>query len=422
MFSFHKPRVYRSAEGCCICGAKSSSSRFTDSGKYEEDSIKCFNLHSPRKGEICNACVLLVKRYKRLPSGSDRHWGHVVDARSGPGLKSMNKFKKMKEDVAQQIPEKFSKIFKKTKKAKGNKSESLWDTQSLPPTPESLDSDEEAIRQKSRNLKINKRKTLKPQKLSNSSNNTTFVDDNVWSKRDSCCGPILENTILESIIFDISSCKPCDEHKRYFFGGGKMPSSRKQLTPTNAVALKKHHLFLKRQSESFQLRTSEKNISEVDVKTDLSTSSSSKIISRSSVNLAFSHKIKPENIKIVKHSLDKTKTLKSDIVEIKHLIKPLEKGCLTARNKQSPETTITPKYSDNSSDSGFDENSTHDRKSFSPEMEDKSSIVLSSPSHKTLYLSSGIEIQGQQQNLILTGNEVATKIFQSRRYQTKSKV
>lgn len=330
--------------------------------------MKCFNLDSPRKGEICNACVLLVKRYKRLPSGSNRHWGHVVDARSGPGLKSMNKFKKLKEDVAQQIPEKFSKIFKKTKKSKGHKSENLWDTQSLPPTPESLDSDEEALRQKSKILKINKRKTLKPQKMSNSLNDTTFVDENVWSMRDSCCGPILENTILESIIFDISSCKPCDEHQTFFFGHEKMPSSKKQPL-TSTIALKKHHLFLKRQSESFQMRTTEINISEIDVKTDLSTPSSSKLnSSRSSVNPAFLHKTKTDTGKIVKHSLDKMKTQKpsADIIEIKHLIKPVEKVCLTARNKQSPEsTTTTPKYSDNSSDSGFDENS-HDRKSFSP--------------------------------------------------------
>lgn len=309
-----------------------------------------------------------MKRYKRLPSGSNRNWAHVVDARSGPGLKSMNKFKKMKEEVAQQLPEKFSKIFKKTKKSKGNKSESSWD-QSLPPTPESLDSDEEVLRQKSKIQKVNRRKILKPQKMSNSSNNTTFVDENVWRKRDSCCGPILENHILESIIFDISSCKPCEEHKTFFFGKFAMPSTKKQPSATTTIALKKHHLFLKRQSESFQIKsTTEINISEIDAKTDLSTSSSSKLSSRlSSVNPAYLHKIKSDTGKIIKHSLEKTKAQKSssDINEIKHLIKPVDKGCLTTRNKPNPETTITPKYSDNSSDSGFDENS-HDRKSFSP--------------------------------------------------------
>ncbi|XP_071446038.1 formin-E-like [Hetaerina americana] len=93
MFSFHKPKVYRSSTGCCICRAKSSSSRFTDSKKYEEDFVECFKLHERRTGEICNACVLLVKRWKKLPAGSERNWRHVVDARAGPGTKSLTKFK-----------------------------------------------------------------------------------------------------------------------------------------------------------------------------------------------------------------------------------------------------------------------------------------------------------------------------------------
>lgn len=44
--------------------------------------MQCFNLREPRNGEICNACVLLVKRYKRLPVGSKRHWGHVSNAQT----------------------------------------------------------------------------------------------------------------------------------------------------------------------------------------------------------------------------------------------------------------------------------------------------------------------------------------------------
>lgn len=39
--------------------------------------MKCFKLAEPRQGEICNACVLLVKRWKKLPAGSDRNWKHV---------------------------------------------------------------------------------------------------------------------------------------------------------------------------------------------------------------------------------------------------------------------------------------------------------------------------------------------------------
>lgn len=54
-----------------------SSSRFTDSKKYEDDFVDCFNLKERRSGEICNACVLLVKRWKKLPKGTDRNWHHV---------------------------------------------------------------------------------------------------------------------------------------------------------------------------------------------------------------------------------------------------------------------------------------------------------------------------------------------------------
>lgn len=42
MFGFHKPKLYRSSDGCCICRAKSSSSRFTDSSRYESHFKNCF--------------------------------------------------------------------------------------------------------------------------------------------------------------------------------------------------------------------------------------------------------------------------------------------------------------------------------------------------------------------------------------------
>ena len=77
-----------------------SSSRFTDSKKYETVFEKCFELDEERTGEICNACVLLVKRFMKLPPGSTRTWNHVVDARSGPGLKSMTRNKKRSRENA----------------------------------------------------------------------------------------------------------------------------------------------------------------------------------------------------------------------------------------------------------------------------------------------------------------------------------
>ena len=79
MSSCHRPRIYRSSDGCCICGAKSSSSRFTASTRYESFFERCFALSAgeQRRGDICNACVLLVKRFRKLPSGSTRCWAHV---------------------------------------------------------------------------------------------------------------------------------------------------------------------------------------------------------------------------------------------------------------------------------------------------------------------------------------------------------
>merc|ERR1719341_1041547 len=36
-------------------------------------------------GDICNACVLIVKGWRQLPVGTSKNWAHVVDARAGPG-------------------------------------------------------------------------------------------------------------------------------------------------------------------------------------------------------------------------------------------------------------------------------------------------------------------------------------------------
>ena len=77
MFPSHRPKVFRSRLGCCICGAKSSSSRFTASTKYESQFKGCFDVNEERTGEICNACVLLVKRWTKLPPGSTKNWKHV---------------------------------------------------------------------------------------------------------------------------------------------------------------------------------------------------------------------------------------------------------------------------------------------------------------------------------------------------------
>jgi len=63
--------------------------------------LGCFKLERARIGEICNACVLIVKRWKKLPANTDKDWSHVVDARTGPGIK--NVFKNKKKEIPSSI-------------------------------------------------------------------------------------------------------------------------------------------------------------------------------------------------------------------------------------------------------------------------------------------------------------------------------
>ena len=84
------------------------SSRFTSSKKYEGSFVSCFKLQEVRHGEVCNACVLIVKRWKKLPKDSHKNWAHVVDARNGPGIKNV-----VKQKPKDQQPEAVGKIKKK---------------------------------------------------------------------------------------------------------------------------------------------------------------------------------------------------------------------------------------------------------------------------------------------------------------------
>jgi len=173
MFTFHKPKVFRSANGCCICRAKSSSSRFTDSKRYEAYFEKCFSLEEQRSGEICNACVLLVKRYIKLPAGSTRHWNHVVDARSGPGIKSLVKSKKQKENNT------------------SNRDEN--------DTPEKINK-KHFYRSKKKPAVVRKRNPSIPV--------SGFLDMSRWQKEKVCCGIIFRGPHGE-VAIDPRFMKPC---------------------------------------------------------------------------------------------------------------------------------------------------------------------------------------------------------------------
>lgn len=51
--------------------------RYKDSHSVCTLGLCCSRLSEDRVGDICNACVLLVKRWKKLPNGSKKNWNHV---------------------------------------------------------------------------------------------------------------------------------------------------------------------------------------------------------------------------------------------------------------------------------------------------------------------------------------------------------
>lgn len=229
-----------------------------------------------------------MKRFKRLPPGSNRHWGHVVDARTGPGLKSMTKFKKRKEEqeagvvkiASASVTERFSKLFKKTKKKeKSYKKETSsigGSSDDSPPSPtESVHSDDydESIfgkkffnyatraNQKRQKVVVKQRRRRKnpcPTKnLRWPANHFNLcadvVDDEQWRQRVTCCGIVYECAELQAIIVDASSFKPCLQHQaaskeQHPIELPNIPNvSELVQQPANPpTAIKKHQLFLKR--------------------------------------------------------------------------------------------------------------------------------------------------------------------------------
>jgi hypothetical protein len=159
MAAFHKPKIYRSTFGCCICKAKSSSSRFTSSKKYEGAFGNCFKLEEVRHGEVCNACVLIVKRWTKLPKDSNKNWAHVVDARNGPGIKNV-----LKAKPKEQRPEACGGVKRKHRYRKKGI------------TKQSRSSDEQ--------------KEVSPMHREGDSLVPDFIDLSYWSRKVVCCGVI----------------------------------------------------------------------------------------------------------------------------------------------------------------------------------------------------------------------------------------
>ncbi|KAM4678345.1 SIN3-HDAC complex-associated factor [Discoglossus pictus] len=202
MFGFYKPKTYRSPRGCCICKTKSSSSRFTDSKRYEGDFSDCFGLSEIRSGEICNACVLLVKRWKKLPCGSKKNWNHVVDAREGHNLKALKKHPKKAKSIAS-LRQRSDVIKNLKKKIANHYADSHSTASSTSPAhssscsnPSDTDTDTE----------------VRPAPRRRSLSLFSCLDPVYWTRQKVCCGIVYEGLNGE-IIIDAKLFNPCCRKK-----------------------------------------------------------------------------------------------------------------------------------------------------------------------------------------------------------------
>ncbi|XP_030056870.1 SIN3-HDAC complex-associated factor isoform X2 [Microcaecilia unicolor] len=196
MFGFHKSKIYRSLSGCCICKTKSSSSRFTGSQKYQENFRLCFGLLEDRSGEICNACVLLVKRWKKLPPGSKKNWNHVVDARAGPGFK-FTKPKRINRIVGLKHKRKLKAIQKLKRPNSDTHSTSSSSPSQSPSYSHQSDESSDA----------------EDQRIHSSIPVFSFLDLSYWKRQKVCCGIIYKGRFGE-ILIDPRLFKPCCSRKR----------------------------------------------------------------------------------------------------------------------------------------------------------------------------------------------------------------
>ncbi|KAH8294549.1 hypothetical protein KR044_012367 [Drosophila immigrans] len=493
MFNFHKPRVYRSTDGCCICRAKSSSSRFTASRKYEKESMQCFNLHEPRNGEICNACVLLVKRYKRLPVGSKRHWGHVVDARAGPGTKSLAKQKKRDNEIeaaaggggggssnSSSLPEKFAKIFKKNRKGKI--------TAAVPPAPsmdreqqlqqqllckeeqpsdsnESNDDELQHVATTSTTITVavttpyqtrkrtaaaalatacspsttpsvgtqqqrlrltgsKRRRMLQPRKNRRAVDNVPFFEEHDLLRLDVCCGTVFQSLSLGSAcyIIDPELYKPCEKHRRRGQQQQQQQQQQRQVAelkqqlqpqPIATPALKKHHLFFMRQSESFPQgdihRISPIPLTKTEAMPPTTTPTITNVQQHSTLMLKPAVGVAVAPSVGLMHTSNITTTTAATTTTAVGAASP---SSLSSSSNCSTSSSVATKFNDNSSDSGFDEH-VLERKSVSPPTKQQLQQQRSAGGMQRLILANGLPLSGQSQNLVLTGNEFTARFVQT---------
>uniref|UniRef100_A0A6I8NTB9 SIN3-HDAC complex associated factor n=1 Tax=Ornithorhynchus anatinus TaxID=9258 RepID=A0A6I8NTB9_ORNAN len=203
-FHLPGPRERRSAKtselGTGLAGVRNLHTHNTPTQHVPEPGEQLFKrLHETRSGDICNACVLLVKRWKKLPAGSKKNWNHVVDARAGPSLKTTLKPKKVKTLSGSRI--KSNQISKLQKEFKRHNSDAHSTTSSASPAQSPCYS--------------NQSDDGSDTEMASGANRTpvfSFLDLTYWKRQKVCCGIIYKGRFGE-VLIDTHLFKPCCSKK-----------------------------------------------------------------------------------------------------------------------------------------------------------------------------------------------------------------
>uniref|UniRef100_A0A673M3Z6 Protein FAM60A-like n=1 Tax=Sinocyclocheilus rhinocerous TaxID=307959 RepID=A0A673M3Z6_9TELE len=158
-----------------------------------------YSLGETRSGEICNACVLLVKRWKKLPVGSKKNWNHVVDARGGPSLKTTVKSKKVKSLSRRIRPNQLSRVQKELKR---HNSDAHSTTSSASPAQSPSYSNQSDEGSDSELTPGSARSPV-----------FSFLDLTYWKRQRVCCGIIYKGRFGE-VLIDPHLYKPCCQKKQ----------------------------------------------------------------------------------------------------------------------------------------------------------------------------------------------------------------
>lgn len=346
----------------------------------------------------------------------------------------MTKFKKRKEEQQnEQNNEQFGKIMKKTKKIKAirkvvKEDSPMRDDHSGPSSPGTSNSDVDDHKmdeyENDFNMEMsrrNRRKLRRPLKHFNRAllHESNILDAEFWMRMKTCCGFMYENKSLGALLVDVNeySSSACPNHSKKLTAV-KSISEDLRMPILKSLPPKKQHVLrhcLQDEAPIINNCTDDKVQS---APIDYSTATKVCHSAPNSRVASYLHKIKSDSGKIVKRTvknLTPSKNKMTDLSAVKNLVKfctdkakkPTSNKSSTINAANSEHTsanehnenvntasvegeTATGKFSDSSSDSGYDE-SLHD-------------AVQSNRIAKTVILSNGIKLHVQPENLLLAAN------------------